>query len=208
MSGFETRQVLAGHEQALPRMTWEEFLVWCDEETHSEWVAGAVTLKSSETCTHQATLGFLLTLLSSYAQERDLGEIISRFMMFLPSRPCARVPDLIFVARENEGRIQETFLDGPADLVVEIVSPESRDRDRGDKFFEYETAGVREYWLLDVQRRRAEWYQLQSDGAYLSVAPDTEGVYRSQVLVGLWLRESWIWQPPKVVDVRREWGLI
>ena len=208
MMQSEALQVLAARENALPRITWEEFLDWCDEETHAEWVDGEVFLEGSKSCAHQGTLGFFSALLCGYAQERDLGEIISRFMMFLPSRPCARVPDLMFIARENQDRVQEFFLDGPADLVVEIISPESRDRDRGDKFFEYETAGVREYWLLDPQRRRAEWYQLQDDGAYSTAASDGEGVYHSQVLAGLWLRESWIWQPPKAVDVRREWGLI
>lgn len=60
-----------------------------------------------------------------------------------------------FVAEEHLDRLQEMHLEGPADLVVEIVSPESRLRDRGEKFAEYELAGVSEYWLLDPELRRA-----------------------------------------------------
>jgi len=37
-------------------------------------------------------------------------------------------------------------------MVVEIVSPDSQSRDRGDKFYEYEEAGVLEYWILDQTR--------------------------------------------------------
>lgn len=77
-----------------------------------------------------------------------------------------REPDLLFVAQEHLDRLQETYLDGPANLVVEVVSPESLARDRGAKFVEYEAGGVPEYWLLDPLRRWAEFYCLGEDGRY------------------------------------------
>ena len=52
------------------------------------------------------------------------------------------------MASERLDRVHRTYLDGPADLVVEIVSPESAGRDRGEKYYEYEAAGIPEYWLL------------------------------------------------------------
>ena len=66
---------------------------------------------------------------------------------------------MLFVATERRERIQSAYLDGPADLAVEIVSPESIARDRGDKFAEYEAGGVREYWLMNPARREALFYQ-------------------------------------------------
>jgi Uma2 family endonuclease len=193
----------------LPRMTWEEFLVWCDEDTHAEWVAGEVQLMSPVTLWHRDTLDFLTALLRHYCESTGAGTVRSAgYKMKTEARPAGREPDILFVASANEGRLRETFLDGPADLVVEIVSPESAGRDRGEKFFEYEAAGVREYWLLDPPRRRAEWYVLQSDGAYTSVPPDENGVYHSQVLASLWLREEWLWNRPKLLDVLRQWKLI
>ncbi|MEZ5301901.1 MAG: Uma2 family endonuclease [Verrucomicrobiales bacterium] len=71
-----------------------------------------------------------------------------------------REPDIIFVASENLGRIKNAFLDGPADLAVEVISPESQGRDRGDKFYEYQAGGVREYWIIDPERQVAEFYRL------------------------------------------------
>lgn len=56
-----------------------------------------------------------------------------------------------FVASEHLDRLKETYLDGPADLVVGIVSPDSVGRDRGEKFYEYAQGGVPEYWLIDPQ---------------------------------------------------------
>jgi Uma2 family endonuclease len=107
-----------------------------------------------------------------------------------------REPDLLFVANEHLDRLQETYLDGPADLVVEIVSPESAGRDRGEKFYEYERGGILEYWLLDPQVRRAEFYQLNTEGQYQQMSPDAEDRYHSAVLSGFWLRVEWLWQEP------------
>jgi Uma2 family endonuclease len=78
-----------------------------------------------------------------------------------------REPDLLFVAQTNLERLKETYLDGPADLVVEIVSPEGVGRDRGVKFYEYAQGGVPEYWLIDPQTEWAEFYRLE-EGHYHS----------------------------------------
>lgn len=115
-----------------------------------------------------------------------------------------REPDLLFVSSAHLERLKETYLDGPADLVVEVASPESAGRDRGDKFYEYEQAGIPEYWLIDPVRERAEFYQLDDQGHYHLVLPDAEEVYRSRILSGSWLHMSWLWQRPPVLDVLHE----
>ncbi|MDW8104696.1 MAG: Uma2 family endonuclease, partial [Armatimonadota bacterium] len=122
----------------------------------------------------------------------------------------SRSPDILFVSHANLQRLKETYLDGAADLVVEVISPESRARDRGEKFYEYEEAGVREYWLIDPERKQAEFYQLGADGVYRTVLSGSSGEYRSAVLEGLWLRVEWLWQKPKptIVEVLREWGML
>lgn len=118
---------------------------------------------------------------------------IAPFQMRLAN--SGREPDLLYVKTANCDRLRHTYLDGPADLVVEIISPESIGRDRGDKFFEYEEAGIPEFWLLDPQTQRAEFYQLNEAGRYQPIQP-VEGVYRSAQLSGFWLREEWLWQEP------------
>lgn len=53
----------------------------------------------------------------------------------------SRAPDALFVSNANLNRLKENYLDDAAALVVEVVSPSSRARDRGEKFYEYEAAG-------------------------------------------------------------------
>ncbi len=130
--------------------------------------------------------------------------------MRLETRPSGREPDILFIAKEHLNRLTPTYLDGPADLVVEVISPESRARDRGDKYYEYEESGVLEYWMIDPLRRQAEFYQRDENGIYQSVSIGSDGIYRSRVLSGLWLRVEWLWQQPlpQVLDVARQWKLI
>ena len=155
---------------------------------------------------HQGIVDFLVRLVGTFAEAHDLGTVISApFQMRLPC--SGRQPDLLFVASEHLSRLKDTYLEGPADLAVEAVSPESAGRDRGDKFYEYEPGGIPEFWLVDPEHRRAEFYQLGSDGLYQLVAADETGVYRSRVLPGFWLRVAWLWEPPRVLDALRELGV-
>jgi len=188
------------------KMTYEEFLAWADEDTLAEWVDGEVVMYTPASKRHQDIGGFLYEVLRAYARPRRLGEVVQApFQMKLEH---GREPDLLFVAQEHLERLKETYLDGPADLVVEIISPQSLERDRGAKFAEYEAGGVAEYWLLDPLRRWAEFYQLGEEGRYEIAFIGREGVYHSETLPGFWLRVEWLWQEPlpAIEDVLLEVG--
>lgn len=104
------------------------------------------------------------------------------------------MPDVSFVSTERLNRIVDTYVDGPVDLAVEVVSPDSIRRDYHDKRAEYETAGIREYWLIDPLQTRARFYVLNAVGKYQEVPPDDHGIYTSTVLPGLRLRVAWLWR--------------
>jgi len=190
------------------KMTYEEFLAWTDEDILAEWVDGEVVMYSPASRQHQLLVGFLEKVLGMFVEQRNLGIVLSApFQMRLED--SGREPDLLFVAVDHLDRLKDTYLDGPADLVVEIVSPESAGRDRGDKFYEYARSGVSEYWLLDPEMEWAEFYQLEK-GRYRVAFSGKEGRYEARVLPGFWLRVEWLWlEPlPKVLDVLREMGVI
>jgi Uma2 family endonuclease len=143
-------------------------------------------------------------------EAHELGEVFTApVLLRLASRPSGREPDLLFVAAEHADRIGASYIEGPADLVVEIVSEESLTRDRSEKFAEYEAAGVPEYWILDPLRREALFYQRDDDGRYRRVDPDPAGDYHSRVLPGFRLRVEWLWRRPlpRLAEVRAALGL-
>lgn len=193
------------------RMTYEEFLDWNGTNgVWAEWVAGEVILMSNPSLKHQDVSDFLTSLMRFYAEAKQLGKVVSApFQIKFDFKPSGRQPDILFVATENLATLHRTFVDGTADLAVEIISPESRTRDRGDKFFEYEQARVKEYWVIDPDRKQAEFYVLDADGVFQFAAPEN-GVFHSRVLDGLFLRVEWLWQEPlpAMIDVLKNWKLI
>lgn len=179
----------------IPRMSFEEFLAWADEDTLAEWVNGEIIMSSPASMIHQEISSFLEDILHLFVQNRNMGKIIEApFLMKLPN--SGREPDLLFVSKNHLDRLKKTFLDGPADLVVEIISPESIGRDRGDKFYEYENARIPEYWLIDPDKKRAEFYVLNSEGNYDLIKSGSKGKFESRILPGFWLNVEWLWMEP------------
>jgi Uma2 family endonuclease len=180
------------------RMTYEEFLASEVSESHAEWVDGEVTVFMPQNLQHHDVVVFLYQLLSLLLRRTGGGKaLIAPFEMRLNQR-SSREPDLLFVKQDHLDRLDRQRLNGPADLAVEVISPESVTRDRSEKLAEYETAGVEEYFLVDPRRRsrNATLYRLNDDGRYETVPLDADGRYRFRALPGFWLDESWLWQDP------------
>jgi len=189
------------------RMSYEEFLAWADEDTLAEWVNGEVVKYTPASLAHQRILTFLAQVMGAYVESKELGLVIpAPFQMKLSK--SGREPDLMFVAVEHLDRLRETHLEGPADLVVEILSPESMARDRGEKFYEYAEAGIPEYWLIDPEGEQAEFYVLGRPGRYRLEMAGSEGIYRSSVIPSFWLKIEWLWKTPRVLDALRELGVL
>lgn len=205
---MSTRPAIAKVPEYEPS-TIEEFLAWEDDKW-AEWVDGKVIRMAAVTFGHQDIVGFLWALLSLYIEAHDLGWITTApYAMHLPRRQRVREPDLLFVARERLERRKDLYLDGAADVAVEVVSPDSRTRDRVEKVADYEAEGVREYWLIDPRRRQMELRRLGEDGRYRLVEPE-EGIFTSEAIPGFRLRIDWLWQQPKpkLLDAARELGLV
>lgn len=193
------------------KMTYEEFLAWADEDTPAEWVDGEVILMSPASQKHQLIVSFLTALLQHFVEAHQAGIVLSApFQMKIEARPSGREPDVLFVSSARLDQLKEMYLDGPADLVVEIISTESRARDRGDKFYEYEQGGVHEYWLIDPIRKQAEFYLLGDDNLYHLAPVGDDDKFHSAVLKGLHLKVGWLWQEPlpPLLTVLKEWGIV
>ena len=171
-----------------------------------EWADGNPIEMPPASPGHGRSILFLAKILDVYAQEHDLG-VVYPDGLILRLDATLRIPDVAFLKKENLESIKATHLEGGADLVVEVVSPGSGARDRGEKFDEYEAAGVEEYWIVDPGRRLAEFYRLE-DGVYRAVLPDGEGRVHSSALKGFWLRVEWLWNRPKLTDTMRDLGLL
>jgi Uma2 family endonuclease len=172
-------------------------------------VDGEVIVHSPVPTRHSDVVLFLAGLMRVIAQQHDLVRVLGPELQVRLRPGLRRVPDLLFVTRERADLIQPTFVEGAPDLIVEIVSPDSVERDWREKYLEYQAAGVGEYWVVDLEYQRMAIYRLDKQGRY-QVVPAEEGVHRSQVLPGFWLRAEWLWQEPlpNELDVAREMGIL
>ena len=192
-------------------ISFEEFLARLDGGIHAELEDGEIILMSPASVPHQELSGWLYSILRFFVRQHRLGRILQApFTVRLNVSEQGREPDLLFIGQAKMSRLHTGFFDGPPDLVVEIVSPESIDRDRGRKFVEYEAEAISEYWLIDPMREQAEFYRLGKDRRYHQALPDADGVFRSESVPGFWLRVAWMWQDPlpNELDVLRELGVL
>ncbi len=186
--------------------TYENFLQIADG-SFVEWVGGKIVSMSPASLKHTEISVFLTRILAEYSEMYDLGRVLNApFQMRLSSSDRGREPDIMFVAKTHIRRLMPTYLKGAADLAIEIVSPESRLRDRLEKFAEYEQEGVPEYWVIDPDEYKADFFILKQK-RYQHKLPDKNGIYMSKMLKGFWFNVNWLWQKelPRLRTVLKEW---
>lgn len=182
--------------EAVPgvQLSEPEFADWCPEGLRAEWVDGKVILMSPSNVEHDELSIWLIRLLGDYVDEHNLGSIYQNIFVRFAGQHRRRVPDLLFVAADRRDLLKPTYLDGPPDLLIEIVSPDSQSRDRREKYLEYEKAGVREYWIVDPLSKTVEVFRLEKKK--FQRIEETAGVIASIVLKGFRIKTAQLWQKP------------
>lgn len=164
-------------------------------DARAEFVSGEVIFMSPVSLPHARLVGWLFTYMDRLARKSRLGEAFLDSVAVRLSPDCSRVPDLSFVVTGGRATVGDNRIDGPPDLIVEVVSPDSRDRDYRDKYLDYQAAGVTEYWIIDPLYQSIDLHRL-SGAAYVAVPPAADGSLTSSVLPGLVLRAEWLRQSP------------
>ena len=176
-------------------VTLEEYMAHYAAD-HCEWVDGTVIRVAVSHIQHCNLTAYLRLLLTAYFELKAIGRVIGQpFVLRLEAFPNRRrEPDLFVVLNSNPHELKNTYMDGPADIVIEVVSEESVKRDHGEKFIEYEKGGVPEYWIVDPIHEESRFYRLHEDGRYRRQAEDSDGYYQTPALPGLKLNVPTLWQ--------------
>src|SRR5205823_4471586 len=107
---------------------------------------------------------WLGSLMFDYAQVKRLGKVYhSRVALRLDDLNSPE-PDILFMRKSRLNLVKRGFIAGPADLAVEIVSPESVERDYQKKRALFEAAGVLEYWIVDEMKQQVILLRLSRKG--------------------------------------------
>jgi Uma2 family endonuclease len=100
-------------------------------------------------------------------------------------------PDIVVVTNDNREILAESHIEGPPDLVVEIVSPTTERLDRRVKLARYELLGVSEYWIVDPAARVIEPY-VREEGRFAPPARHAERI-ESATIPGVAIDLGTIW---------------
>jgi Uma2 family endonuclease len=175
------------------RMTEQEFIDWVGDGW-AEWVNGEVIMMSPVNFDHADVHGLLFAVFRSFADEHDLGKVVSEpFQIRFASEKSRRSPDIIFVSHRRMALMKKQHFEGAPDLILEIISPDSQSRDRREKFLEYQKVGVREYWIVDPLSERVEVHTLTRSGQFKPIR-ERDGKILSKVLSGFYLKPEWLWR--------------
>lgn len=148
--------------------TYEEFARLPEDGNRYEVIAGELIVTAPPDTSHQEASARLFMRLRGFATEQHgLGTVLFAPVAVLLSEGDYLEPDLVFLRREHEHYRTRRAIEGPPDLVVEILSPTTARQDRGIKRERYARFGVPEYWIVDTDRLRVDVYR---DGADLPVA--------------------------------------
>jgi len=176
------------------RMSEEQFVAWDEEGLRAEWVDGEVIVMSPTGILHGQVQHWVHALLECYVTHFGLGEVMGPEIQIRLTRPRPqrRIPDIFFVSHDRRHIIRTNHIEGPPDMAVEIVSPDSEVRDARDKYEGYRDAGVREYWLTNPMSEHAALYVLNSGGGY-DPSPERDGWLHSSVIANFRMKPNWLW---------------
>jgi len=179
-------------------ISWDDYMQRYAAD-HYEWRDGKVFKMSPVHEKHDILSRYLSNLIEAYLTLNPIGKIREEpFVMRLnlgKEKKAAREPDIQVILGDNLDNLTDTYMDGPADICMEIISPESVDRDYSTKFDEYQKAGVPEYWIIDPLNTKTTFYRLDEQGKYQQQALVNDA-YTTPKLPKLTLHVPTLWQDP------------
>jgi Uma2 family endonuclease len=176
----------ATNEQRLTRRraSIEEFWALPESVLPIEYVNGEIVMSPSPTRVHQLVLRSIFRALDDFVRKEAAGEVIfSPLDVVLPSGDVVQ-PDIFFLTPQEFKRasVGKRMHVVPS-LAIEILSPGSMTYDILTKRALYEQNRVREYWIVDTEKRSIAQLVLQKKHYALTELAEGDSV-KSSVLTG------------------------
>lgn len=151
------------------------------DEPRCELIFGRISMSPSPLRSHQTIVGALYRRIDAAAVVAS-GECQMAPLDVRLADDSVVQPDVIYVSPARRAILGDR-VEGAPDLIVEVVSPGTARRDRGEKLELYARSDVREYWIVDPEAKHIEF--LQNEGGRFVVTPPERGAIRSRALPGL-----------------------
>jgi Uma2 family endonuclease len=170
----------------------EEWLTWAENLPLQDLREGWGTPMGSQySAEHRWTRDRLREALSHHVSQACLGKCFGpQYGMWVGD--SVFTPDLMFLedVRLAENPCYERHMQGPANLVIEIVTPERAEIDERVRRHYYERHGVAHYWTINPIAQQVQFWQNSPEG-FQSRSLDPDGSYRG--IPGITFTPSLLW---------------
>jgi len=149
--------------QAATKMTYAQYCLLPEDGKQYEVIDGELFMTPAPRPKHQKIVVRLTEELSRFVRENRLGEVFVAPIDVLLDRHTIVQPDVLFISIARLSIVGEDAIEGPPDLVVEVLSPSTFYKDLRKKMAAYSQFGVQEYWIVDPETQSIEVYARQDD---------------------------------------------
>ncbi len=167
------------------KFTYSDLLTVPEDTNRYEIFEGEFIVTPSPIRKHQAVARNITYLLEDNIRKTKTGELYYAPLDVYFDEGTVMKPDIIFVSNERKHIIEGKRIVGGPDLLVEILSDSTEERDRGYKFRRYSREGVREYWIVDPEKQFVEIYENTETGYRLTDKYTGNDEIKSLIFPGL-----------------------
>ncbi|MEK7747739.1 MAG: Uma2 family endonuclease [Nitrospirota bacterium] len=141
-------------------LTYDDYAAIPNDGKRYEIIEGDILMSPAPRPKHQKAIGNLYWVIRTYLEEHPIGEIYLSPIDVILSYTNVVQPDLLFLSEKKRHLVGERGIEGPPDLIVEVLSPTTEKTDRITKSNLYAKFGVSHYWLIDPETKQLEMFRL------------------------------------------------
>lgn len=144
------------------RITWQETLLLPEDGKRYEAIDGELYVTPAPSLRHQWISAELQAALRRLLVEPGHGRVFhAPIGVEFPDTEEGVQPDLVFVSNARSEILVPAGIRGAPDLVVEIGSPRTAERDRTIKRKLYDRQGIARYWFVDPEAEAVEIWDFE-----------------------------------------------
>ncbi|MCF6096029.1 Uma2 family endonuclease [Thermovorax subterraneus] len=168
------------HKRQIKIYTYRDYASWPEEE-RCEIIDGVLYMQAAPSRIHQEILMELSRQIANYLAGKPCKVYPAPFCVRLPDGDEKSDKDIKTVVEPDisivcdQSKLDEQGCIGAPDMIIEITSPSSVRKDRLQKFYKYEKAGVREYWIVEPEEKLVSVFVLGANNKYGRPDIYTEG---------------------------------
>jgi Uma2 family endonuclease len=145
------------------KLTYDDFVLFPDDGKRHELIDGEHYVTASPNMRHQQISMNLTLMIGSWLEAHPQGRLFYAPFDVVFSKFDVVEPDVLYVSNERSNVLTAPNVQGAPDLVIEIGSPSTRQRDETIKRRLYERSNVVEYWIVDPDIEVVRVYRRSGD---------------------------------------------